>query len=81
MTIITNLLMSVAAEILVTQMTLDPMILMKMVVKNWTHLMQIGLSRHSLSFLAVLGIYAEPMPQSPKKIKVREPDTFDGSNP
>ena len=62
MTIMTNLLTSVAAEILVTQMTLVPMILMKMVVKNWTHLMQIGLSRHFSSFLAVLGIYAETMP-------------------
>ena len=76
-----NLLMLVAVVILVTQMTQILMILMKMVVKFWTHLMQIGLSRHSLSFLAVLRIYAETMPQSLKKIKVREPDTFDGSNP
>ena len=64
-TIMMNLLMSVATEILVTQMTL----VLKMVVKNWTHLTQIGLFRHFLSFLAVLGIYAETMPRSPKKSK------------
>ena len=68
--IMMNLLTSVAAEILVTQMTPVPMIPMKMVVKNWTHLMQIGLSRHFSSFLAVLGIYAETMPQSPRKSKL-----------
>jgi hypothetical protein len=65
----TNLLTTVATEILVTQMTLVPMIPMKMVVKNRTHLTQIGLSRHFSSFLAVLGIYAETMPRSPKKSK------------
>ena len=31
------------------------------------------------AFLAVLGIYTKTMPR--RKIKVREPDTFDGSNP
>ena len=62
MTIMTNLLTSVAKEILVTQMTLVLMIPTKLVVKNRTHLMQIGLSRPFSSFLAVLGIYAETMP-------------------
>jgi hypothetical protein len=62
MTIMMNLLMSVATEILVTQMTPVLIIPTKLVVKNWTHLTQIGLSRHFLSFLAVLGIYAETMP-------------------
>ena len=64
-----NLLMSVATEILVTQMTPVLMIPTKLVVKNRTHLTQIGLSRHFLSFLAALGIYTETMPRSPKKSK------------
>ena len=38
MTIMMNLLTSVATEILVTQMTPVLMIPMKLVVKNWTHL-------------------------------------------
>ena len=42
----------------------------EMVVKFQTHLMQMGLSRHSLSFLAVLRIYAKTMPQSLKKSKL-----------
>ena len=66
----TNLLMLVSVLLPVALMSLIPMILMKIVVKFWTLLMQIDLSRHSLSFLAVLRIYAKTMPQSPRKSKL-----------